>query len=76
VLCAASYWKEKSGGIANDSPYGLAGGVWSSDLDRALGDARRVRTGQVDVNGGSFNPVPLSVVTSIRAMDASSEQLA
>ncbi|WP_250003078.1 aldehyde dehydrogenase family protein [Actinoplanes sp. M2I2] len=42
--------------IANNSKYGLAGGVWGSD-DRALAVARRLRTGQVDVNGGSFNPV-------------------
>lgn len=43
--------------IANDSIYGLAGGVWSADPDRALGIARRIRTGQVDINGGAFNPV-------------------
>jgi len=42
--------------IANDSPYGLAGAVWSSDDDRALRVARRIRTGQVDINGGRFNP--------------------
>jgi aldehyde dehydrogenase (NAD+) len=42
--------------IANDSPYGLAGGVWG-DPDRALAVARRIRTGQVDINGGAFNPV-------------------
>ncbi|WP_250027670.1 aldehyde dehydrogenase family protein [Paractinoplanes maris] len=41
--------------IANNSKYGLAGGVWGSD-ERALAVARRLRTGQVDVNGGSFNP--------------------
>jgi acyl-CoA reductase-like NAD-dependent aldehyde dehydrogenase len=41
--------------IANDTPYGLAGGVWSADEDRARRVARRMRTGQVDVNGGSFN---------------------
>ena len=40
--------------IANDSPYGLAGGVWGSD-ERAMKVARRMRTGAVDVNGGSFN---------------------
>jgi aldehyde dehydrogenase (NAD+) len=43
--------------IANDSPYGLAGGVWGVDTDRATSIARRFRTGQVDINGGSFNPV-------------------
>jgi aldehyde dehydrogenase (NAD+) len=43
--------------IANDSIYGLAGGVWSGDPDRALAVARRVRAGQVDVNGGRFNPL-------------------
>ncbi|MBV1892433.1 MAG: aldehyde dehydrogenase family protein, partial [Ilumatobacteraceae bacterium] len=42
-------------GIANDSPYGLSGAVWSADQDRALAIARRIRTGTIDVNGGSFN---------------------
>lgn len=41
--------------IANDSPYGLSGAVWSSDPDRALKVARKLRTGQVAVNGGGFN---------------------
>jgi betaine-aldehyde dehydrogenase len=43
--------------IANDTIYGLAGGVWSGDPDRALRVARRMRTGQVDVNGGKYNPM-------------------
>jgi aldehyde dehydrogenase (NAD+) len=43
--------------IANDSIYGLAGGVWSGDPERALRVARRMRTGQVDVNGGRYNPL-------------------
>jgi acyl-CoA reductase-like NAD-dependent aldehyde dehydrogenase len=43
--------------IANDTIYGLAGGVWSADRDRAIEVARRMRTGQVDVNGGRFNPL-------------------
>ncbi len=40
--------------IANDSLYGLSGGVWSADEARALAVARRLRTGTVNVNGGSF----------------------
>jgi betaine-aldehyde dehydrogenase len=43
--------------IANDTEYGLAGAVWSADPDRALRVARRLRTGQVEVNGGAFNPI-------------------
>ena len=42
--------------IANDTPYGLSGGVWSSDTTRAEKVARQMRTGQVDINGGAFNP--------------------
>lgn len=41
--------------IANDSPYGLAGGVWAGTPERALGVAKKLRTGQVDINGGRFN---------------------
>ena len=41
--------------IANDSPYGLSGGVWAGSAERALAVARRMRTGQVDINGGRFN---------------------
>ncbi|WP_430379606.1 aldehyde dehydrogenase [Streptomyces sp. B1-3] len=40
--------------IANDSEYGLSGGVWSSDEAHALEVARRVRTGTVTVNGASI----------------------
>jgi len=42
--------------IANDTVYGLAAAVWSGDQDRALRVARRLRAGQVQVNGGAFNP--------------------
>ncbi|HLO26519.1 MAG TPA: aldehyde dehydrogenase family protein, partial [Geobacteraceae bacterium] len=41
--------------IANDTMYGLAGAVWSGDEERAVRVARRMRAGQVDINGGSFN---------------------
>ena len=41
--------------IANDSVYGLAGGVWSGDPEKAKAFARKMETGQVDINGGSFN---------------------
>lgn len=43
--------------IANDTIYGLAGGVWSGDAERAKRVARRLRTGQVDINGGRYNPL-------------------
>jgi aldehyde dehydrogenase (NAD+) len=43
--------------IANSTPYGLAGGVWSADSDRAIAVARRIRTGQIEINGGAFNPL-------------------
>jgi acyl-CoA reductase-like NAD-dependent aldehyde dehydrogenase len=41
--------------IANDTIYGLAGGVWSKDEARAQNVARRMRAGQIDINGGPFN---------------------
>ena len=41
--------------IANDSDYGLSGGVWSSDNDRALAVAKKLRTGEVDMNGSVLN---------------------
>jgi len=42
--------------IANDSPYGLAGAVFAADKETGIAIARRIRTGQVTVNGGAFNP--------------------
>jgi acyl-CoA reductase-like NAD-dependent aldehyde dehydrogenase len=41
--------------IANDSIYGLSGGVWAGTPEKALEVARRLRTGQIDINGGRFN---------------------
>jgi aldehyde dehydrogenase (NAD+) len=42
---------------ANSTIYGLAGGVWSASRERAEAVARRLRTGQVEINGGTFNPL-------------------
>jgi acyl-CoA reductase-like NAD-dependent aldehyde dehydrogenase len=42
--------------IANSTDYGLAGGVWAGDQARAIAVARRLRTGQIEINGGAFNP--------------------
>jgi aldehyde dehydrogenase (NAD+) len=43
--------------IANDTVYGLAGGVWSGDQEHAVAVAKRIRTGQIEINGGAFNPL-------------------
>jgi acyl-CoA reductase-like NAD-dependent aldehyde dehydrogenase len=57
VLSIIAYDSEDAAAaIANDSAYGLSGGVWSADGERAKAFARRIRTGQIEVNGGAFNP--------------------
>ncbi|WUL81076.1 aldehyde dehydrogenase family protein [Streptomyces sp. NBC_00343] len=43
--------------IANGTVYGLAGAVWAAEVPEALAFARRLDTGQVDINGGRFNPL-------------------
>ncbi len=56
VLSIIGYGNEQEAvDIANDSPYGLSGGVWSSDEDHAVAVARQIRTGQVSINGGGLN---------------------
>jgi betaine-aldehyde dehydrogenase len=56
VLVILTYEDEEEAiRIANDTIYGLGGGVWSVDLDHAVAVARQIRTGQVDINGGPFN---------------------
>jgi aldehyde dehydrogenase (NAD+) len=42
--------------IANGTSYGLSGAVFARDRERAVAFARQLRTGQVMVNGGAFNP--------------------
>jgi aldehyde dehydrogenase (NAD+) len=56
VLSIITYKDEEDAvRIANNSIYGLSGGVWSQDEGRAIRLARSMRTGQVDINGGPFN---------------------
>jgi aldehyde dehydrogenase (NAD+) len=56
VLSIIAYKDEEEAvRIANDTPYGLAGAVWSADEGRAQKVARRIRAGQIDINGGAFN---------------------
>jgi len=56
VLVIQTYRSEEEGvALANDTPYGLAAGVWSGDEKRALAVARRLRAGQVDINGAPYN---------------------
>jgi acyl-CoA reductase-like NAD-dependent aldehyde dehydrogenase len=43
--------------IANDTNYGLSGAVWGGTKEHAIEVAQKLRTGQVDVNGGNFNPL-------------------
>jgi acyl-CoA reductase-like NAD-dependent aldehyde dehydrogenase len=58
VLSIIAYDSEEEAvEIANNSVYGLAGGVWSADPQRALAVARKLRAGQVEINGGAFNPL-------------------
>jgi len=49
--------EEEAIAIANDSNYGLAGGVWAATDEKAFEVARKIRTGQVEINGGSFNVI-------------------
>ncbi len=56
VLVIATYQSEEEAlELANDSIYGLSGGVWSANQDKAIDFAKGMRTGQVSVNGGPFN---------------------
>lgn len=56
VLSIMTYCNEEDAvNIANGTQYGLAAAVWSGDPERGERVARRLRAGQVDINGGAFN---------------------
>ena len=56
VLVVIAYGDEDEAvAIANSTIYGLGGAVWGGSEERAIKVARRLRTGQVDINGGPFN---------------------
>jgi aldehyde dehydrogenase (NAD+) len=56
VLALIRYQDEEDAlRIANGTVYGLAGAVWGPDDETAVAFARRMDTGQVDINGGRFN---------------------
>ncbi len=56
VLVVISYQNEDEAvQIANNTIYGLGGAVWGATDESAMRVARRMRTGQVDINGGPFN---------------------
>jgi acyl-CoA reductase-like NAD-dependent aldehyde dehydrogenase len=58
VLSVIGYGSEDEAvEIANGTRYGLAAAVWSGDADHAAAVGRRLRAGQVEINGGAFNPV-------------------
>ncbi|WP_432083665.1 aldehyde dehydrogenase family protein [Streptomyces sp. WAC 04229] len=58
VLAVLRYEDEEDAlRIANGTVYGLAGAVWAGDEAEAVAFARRMDTGQVDINGGRFNPL-------------------
>ena len=57
VVCVIPYDSEAEAiAIANDSDYGLAGTVWSSDQQRALAVAREVDTGTIGLNMWDLDP--------------------
>ena len=59
VLCVVPYDDiDDAVALANDSAYGLAGSVWGPDDEVALAVARRMRTGQVEVNGTGLGGSP------------------
>jgi aldehyde dehydrogenase (NAD+) len=58
VLVVLSYGDvDEALAIANGTQYGLAGGVFGPSEEAAVAFARRMKAGQIDINGGRFNPL-------------------
>lgn len=56
VLCVMPYRDEAEAvAIANGTPYGLHGAVWSRDQERAMKVARQIETGMININGYGFD---------------------
>lgn len=57
VLCVIPYQDEADAiRIANDSDYGLAGSVWTSDVPRGIEISQQIRTGTYGINWYAFDP--------------------
>ena len=63
--------EEEAVEIANDSEYGLAGGVWAGDQEKAVAVARRSAPGRSRSTAGRSTPTPRSAATSSRVSAAS-----
>ncbi len=84
VLCVLPFkTEEEAVALANDSPYGLSGSLWTRDVGRALRVAKAVQTGNMSVNSstsvyleapfGGYKTSGLGRELGMKAMDLYSE---
>ena len=84
VLCVLPFkTEEEAVTLANDSPYGLSGSLWTRDIGRALRVARAIQTGNLSINSsssvhieapfGGFKTSGLGRELGMKAMDLYSE---